>query len=495
MIYRRSVFFGVGMLLAGCASMGPSKENVLAIPPAISAVTSSGITARGATINWRTDEQSTSQVEYGTSIAYGTLSALNTSMVTSHNVILSGLAARTLYHFRVRSKDAAGNEARSSDVTFMTKAAAMTAATAAGAVSSYQAIYDTEYQNNHAALDAMAASGDGETYYTFQYVFGGTLSMYEATKDPKYVERALAWEETMVSKATIIDTNGNLNWSGPWLSPYSATPISYQLDDLQGSTELARLAKIILTDPTLKSAYGSRATGIYNFVRDDIVNKHLYTRGGLSWFQNEVIQTQRAMNDKAALMLRVLTNTYLTSAALGGADNTSYNFGGILTQLATGFKARFEPYQGGLIWDKGLGWYGPIPPNDVTTYVDTSHANRYPYALADLYQAGVVFTAGDVAGVSALFTKVIWNQSLTDPRFANYIDGTNYPALGKPGWGLGLIYFGWVVLAEFDPQVLQVADATLKAILAGTSNPSLDSMNNVHGKMALAGHLAKSVAQ
>lgn len=472
-------------------------------PPTISAVTSSGATASSATITWKTDEASSSQVEYGIASTYGSVTALATSLVTNHSVTLSGLTAGSVYHFRVHSKDSSGNAASSGDLTFTTATTAptTTASTTGESVSYYQRIYDNEYQSNKASLDSMAADGWGESYYFFQYAFGGTLSMYEATKDIKYLERAITWAETMVSKATIIDSNGNRNWSGEWQSPYSPSPISYQLWDLQGSTELARLAKIILTDPTLRSTYGPRATTIYNFVRDHIVNKHLYARDGLDWFQSQSVQTTSVFNDKVALLIRILVNVYSTSASLGGADNHAYNYQSILFDFAQGFKdrkgikARFEPYQGGLIWDKGLGDNGPIPPNDVTTGLDTSHANRYPYALVDLYKAGIVFTQEYVLGVSTLLTKVIWNQSMTDPRFTNFIDGTNYPAYDRPAWGLGNIYHGWVVLAEYDPQVRLVADAALKAILAGTSNPSLEYMNTVDGKISLSGHLAKAVAR
>src|SRR5207244_1326344 len=59
-------------------------------PPVISAVTASSITTSGATISWTTDEASDSQVDYGLTTAYGTSSALNGSLVTSHSVVLSG---------------------------------------------------------------------------------------------------------------------------------------------------------------------------------------------------------------------------------------------------------------------------------------------------------------------------------------------------------------------------------------------------------------------
>lgn len=89
-------------------------------PPAISGVSASGMTATGASIVWTTNEASTSQVNYGPTTAYGQTTTLDSALVTSHSVALSGLTASTLYHYRVRSKDAAGNEAIGTDATFTT---------------------------------------------------------------------------------------------------------------------------------------------------------------------------------------------------------------------------------------------------------------------------------------------------------------------------------------------------------------------------------------
>jgi chitodextrinase len=90
--------------------------------PVISAVASSAVSSSSATITWTTNEASDSQVEYGPTTAYGQATALNATLVTSHSVGLSGLAASTLYHYRVKSKDAAGNLAASEDFTFTTLA-------------------------------------------------------------------------------------------------------------------------------------------------------------------------------------------------------------------------------------------------------------------------------------------------------------------------------------------------------------------------------------
>jgi len=89
-------------------------------PPVISGVTSSGITQTGATISWTTNEASNTQVDYGTTTSYGSSTTLNSAMVTSHSQSLAGLQAATTYHYRVRSRDAAGNLAVSGDYTFTT---------------------------------------------------------------------------------------------------------------------------------------------------------------------------------------------------------------------------------------------------------------------------------------------------------------------------------------------------------------------------------------
>ena len=88
-------------------------------PPIIYSISSS-VTSESATISWKTYESSDSQVEYGTTTSYGSSTTLNASMVTSHSQSLTGLSASTLYHYRVKSRDAAGNPAVSEDNTFTT---------------------------------------------------------------------------------------------------------------------------------------------------------------------------------------------------------------------------------------------------------------------------------------------------------------------------------------------------------------------------------------
>ena len=82
-----------------------------------------------ARIIWETNEATSSQVEYGKTKKYGTLepaepandpTGSTSAGVVTHSITLTKLKAGTTYHYRVISKDAAGNETKSPDKTFKT---------------------------------------------------------------------------------------------------------------------------------------------------------------------------------------------------------------------------------------------------------------------------------------------------------------------------------------------------------------------------------------
>ncbi len=86
----------------------------------INNLTAGEITSSGATIYWNTSRPATARVEYGVSQAYGSWSAMDGELGTSHLRLLTGLKAGTVYHFRVVSRDADGRETASEDQTFST---------------------------------------------------------------------------------------------------------------------------------------------------------------------------------------------------------------------------------------------------------------------------------------------------------------------------------------------------------------------------------------
>ena len=97
-----------------------SAEQADVTPPVLFNVQVTDITPSSAVVSWTTDEASSSQVEYGLTQSYGMQTRYDSSLVTAHSALLSGLDSFSTYHFRVRSMDAGYNESLSEDYFFVT---------------------------------------------------------------------------------------------------------------------------------------------------------------------------------------------------------------------------------------------------------------------------------------------------------------------------------------------------------------------------------------
>lgn len=88
-------------------------------PPTIFDVQTTDNTANSVLVVWSTDEEGDSAVEYGVTTNYGNVIS-DSQPQTEHAVFLANLSSNTLYHYRVTSKDNAGNSAASGDYVFQT---------------------------------------------------------------------------------------------------------------------------------------------------------------------------------------------------------------------------------------------------------------------------------------------------------------------------------------------------------------------------------------
>ncbi len=97
-------------LLSGCSGLVSSANNP---PPAstlvITNVQTGSVTTSSSQVVWTTNTPADSSVSYGATPAYGTSTPVDSAMVTSHQVTLSGLAAGTTYYYQVNSTDSKGN--------------------------------------------------------------------------------------------------------------------------------------------------------------------------------------------------------------------------------------------------------------------------------------------------------------------------------------------------------------------------------------------------
>ena len=105
---------------AGVTVTVANSSSTAVTAPVISQATLA-VQSTAATIGWTTNTASDTQVEYGLTKSYGNLTPLNSSLVTSHSQLISGLAPNTWYYFRMRSRDGAGNLAVSGNYKLKTR--------------------------------------------------------------------------------------------------------------------------------------------------------------------------------------------------------------------------------------------------------------------------------------------------------------------------------------------------------------------------------------
>ena len=104
-------------MLGGCTGLvsGASSSGKPPLPSTlvISNIQTATITTSSSQIVWATNVPANSSVDYGTTTAYGNSTPVDSTMVTSHQMTLSGLAAGTTYYYQVNSSDSKGNNGHS----------------------------------------------------------------------------------------------------------------------------------------------------------------------------------------------------------------------------------------------------------------------------------------------------------------------------------------------------------------------------------------------
>jgi hypothetical protein len=192
---------------------GPNSTNIAA----------NSVTTSSAVIAWTTDVGATSQVEYGKTVAYGTLTTINSSLVTSHSVSLSGLSANTLYHYRVRSKNSSGVESVSVDAAFATNNTTDTTPPTVSITS------PAANANLAGTVSVSANASDNVAVSSVQFLLDGANLVAPATSAPYTV----SWDTTTVVNgahtlsATATDSSGNVgNATGVAVNVSNATSAS-----------------------------------------------------------------------------------------------------------------------------------------------------------------------------------------------------------------------------------------------------------------------------
>ena len=300
--------------------------------PTISGVSASSITQNSATISWTTNEPADSQVEYGLTTSYGNQTTLNTSLVTAHSQSLTGLSPSTLYHYRVKSKDASGNLATSGDFTFTTIASDTTAPSipsslSATAISSSQINLSWNVSTDNVGVTGYRIYRSGTQIATV--TSGTAYNNTGLSPSTSYSYTVAAYDaagnvssQSSAASATTQAAAGTLSVSLS-ASPSSGTaPVNGV--DLTATVGGTQTGPINYTFYCNRSDTGTNITTPYDF-KFDASTLNPYTTLDLCSYQNSGTYTAKVIVERGTLVAEARTTITVSSATDTTAPSTPTN--------------------------------------------------------------------------------------------------------------------------------------------------------------------------
>ena len=248
-------------------------------PPVISSISAGTPGETSATITWTTNENSNSQVNFGTTSSYGSTTTLNSALVTSHSIVVAGLTANTTYHYRVRSADGQGNLSVSSDQAFTTAAVPDTTAPSVSLTSP-----SASSTVSGLSVTLTANASDNVAVASVQFRVDGTNIGSAATTSPYSV----SWNSTGVADgshtlyAVAEDTSSNYATSSISVTVRNSPPI---ISSISSGTPTTTSATITwTTDEAANSQVNYGATASYGTASSsaNLVTSHSVTLTGLT---------------------------------------------------------------------------------------------------------------------------------------------------------------------------------------------------------------------
>jgi hypothetical protein len=71
------------------------------VPPEVGLLKVFNISQTAVEMSWTSAEETITQIEYGITTAYGSVSILNEDLTNTHHLVLTGLLPNTTYHYRI----------------------------------------------------------------------------------------------------------------------------------------------------------------------------------------------------------------------------------------------------------------------------------------------------------------------------------------------------------------------------------------------------------
>ncbi len=231
--------------------------------------------------------------------------------------------------------------------------------------------------------------------------------------------------------------------------------IEYQVHDGMVTYPVAQFIEVAYTDSRLPAKYRKKAEQYAALVDKQCFEKWERTwvdlPDGAGLYKFTPNPTQRFPN--ASLphnQYLALARTWIVLKDVPGLAHRD-RYLDRATKMARYFHANLKPNGNGYVWN----YWDPLPSENIPRHIeDQSHGTIDIGFAIEAVQRHVVFTEEDLRRFAATYTEVMWNGSLTDPRFGDVVS-TNQ--------GNNRTWSEWIELGGVSDKVCEVALAIYHA--------------------------------
>jgi hypothetical protein len=380
--------------------------------PVISAVSATPVSTTSESIAWTTDVAATTAVDYGQTAAYGTTIA-SPALVTNHQVVLSGLAAGTTYHYQVTSADSAGNPATAGDFTFTTPVPDTTLPTVSITAPAGGATV------SGTATTVSAAAADNTGVVGVQFKLDGANLGAEDTTSPYSV----SWSTTTAANGT--------------------HSVSVVARDAAGNTATAAVSVTVsnntdTTPPTIASRTPApNATGVSTATT---VGATFSEAMNATTISGNTFSLRNAANAVVSATLAYNTSTRVATLTPSAALAAGQTYTATVTGGSAGVKdAAGNALATNSVWSFTAGAAPPPPGSSLTIWSTSATPAAFATSDTSSVELGLKFrsdVAGSVIGVrfykgtmtTGTHTGTLWSSSGTK------LAGASFTGESASGW-------------------------------------------------------------
>jgi len=296
-------------------------------------------------------------------------------------------------------------------------------------VSFWEDLFLKDWDKDSGIAKQQSLSNDSWKYYFLAYSIDANTTMFQATGNKKYLDRALEYIENMISSAQRSRTLQNsqykddyLGWSNHSHPELGNDGKEYPLYESFCWRYVTTLLRILHQSPSILSIpkYNVSYQRIFDFTEKNIYNK---------WVNRGLPNLYRINAHMMSHWVRISADMYIIT----GQNKYKKIVDDFITMFKRQEEIKLDKYH-----KKSLQWkaeWDRSKPN----YQDVSHGNAVVGTIILLYENKLGFSYNDIEMLIETFDKLIWTGK---DVYANEFDGS--------GEGNGWFSDGLIQLGRYD---------------------------------------------